>query len=215
MEKKEVKEIQKLKVAKVVSLRNRFFFLLYRYSMLVFFISLATTIFSIFFMLSFVSKPIPPQYIPVNADGTFLKLTPLSECKEDADVQSFAYNVVQKLYKYDFVNYADQLQEAAPYFTREGWDEYLSGFGNSGTLAAVKQNKWVVTVNPNDMPTVTKKWVDNGVCMWEVKEKINVSFVGGTSHEVGGDFYVRIIRDTVINHPEGLAITKVLFIENK
>lgn len=206
---------EKPKVAKVVALRNRFFFMLYRNSSLVFLTSLISMCCALFFLFFFARQPVPPQYIPVNEDGTYIKLDPLSKCKEDREVQRFVNEAISKLYKYDYINYADQIQSAIPYFTTNGWNEYMDGFKNSGTLSSVKENKYVVTVQPSDVPQITRRWDDNGVCTWELKTQISIMYVGANSQNPKGDLYLRVVRNSVINSPDGLGITKVVFAESK
>lgn len=203
------------KAQTVVALRNKFFNMLYRYSTLVFFSSLATFVFSIFFAMFFAKQPVPPQYIPVNEDGTYIKLLSLDKCKTDAEVQKFAVSGIKKLYKYDYINYADQIQSASSYFTTDGWNEYLDGFKNSGTLSSVKENKYVVTVQPNDAPQIVKRWTENGVCTWELKTKVSLMYVGTNSQNPRGDLYLRLVRNSVINNPDGLGISKIIFAETK
>lgn len=199
------------KAAIVVALRNKFFFMLYRYSSLVFITSLICFFSSLVFLIFFARQPVPPQYIAVNEDGTYIKLSPVSECKPDAEVQKFAMGAIKKLYKYDYINYADQIQEAAIYFTPQGWNEYLEEYGRSNVLAAVKEYKWIVSVQPEGIPSVVKNQIENGVCTWELKTPISVLYVGNNSQTQKGDLYMRISRYSVIKNPEGLGITKVIF----
>lgn len=205
----------KPKIAKIVTIRNRFFFMLYRYSSLVFITSLLSMLVSLYFLFFFARQPVPPQYIPINEDGTYIKLSPLNECKEDRDVQKFATAAISKLYKYDYINYADQIFTATDYFTQDGWNEYVSGFKNSQTLSAVKENRWVVSVQVNDVPIITKRSVDNGVCSWELKTKISITYIGNNSQNPKGTLYMRIVRNSVINNPEGLGISKIVFADDK
>lgn len=215
-EKQEKKEkSEKPKVAKVVALRNRFFFMLYRNSALVFLTSLIGFAFSVLFLVLFAKQPVPPQYIPINEDGTLIKLTPLSECKDDSEVQKFTTSAINKLFKYDYINYADQLQSAASYFTTDGWNEYLDQFKNANQLLAVKENRWVVTVQPNSVPIITKKWVENNTCMWEVKTTVSMMYIGNSSQNPKGDIYMRLRRQSVISNADGLGITKLVFAESK
>lgn len=212
-ENKKQKEIR-AKVAKVVTLRNRFFFMMYRYSILVFIFSLLACISSIFFLFSFANRPVPPQFIPVNEDGTYIKMKPLNECIEDKDVQKFVAQAANKLYKYDYINYADQLQSAASYFTTQGWNDYLDQYSNSKTLNAVKENKWVVTVEPVNVPIIQKRWIEDGVCTWDLHMPITLRFIGNNSQAPRGDLHVRVTRNSVINNPEGLGIKALVLIEN-
>lgn len=199
------------KVAKVVSLRNRFFFVLYRNSVLVFLSALMCSIFSVLFLIFFAIKPVSPQYIPINPDGTYIKLQPVSECKDDKEVQKFVSEAINRLYKYDYRNYPDQLMGAAAYFTTEGWEEYLTKFEQSGTLEAVKKNKWVVSVNPYEVPLVINKGLDaNGRCTLDLKTNINITYVGENSQNPRGELHIRVTRQSVIINPEGLGIVRVI-----
>ena len=199
------------KAQTVVALRNKFFNMLYRYSTLVFFSSLATFVFSIFFAMFFVKQPVPPQYIPVNEDGTYIKLLSLDKCKTDAEVQKFAVSGIKKLYKYDYINYAEQLQEAASYFTRAGWNEYLEEYSRSDILLAVKENKWIVSVNINGLPEILNVNVVNGVCTYELKAPVSILYIGNnTSQNPNGNLFLKVVRTSVINNPEGLGIAKVI-----
>jgi hypothetical protein len=203
------------KVAKAISIRNRFFFILYRHSTLVFLTSLLSMLASIGFFIFFAKQPVPPQYIPINEDGTYIKLEPLSQCKEDKDVQKFVLTAINKMYKYDYINYPSQIQEAMPYFTGAGWNEYLDEYSKSNTLLAVKENKWVVSVTPSGVPLIVKQYVENDICTWEVKTPLSLIYAGNNAQNPQGDIYMRVVRNSVINNPEGLGIRKVVFVENR
>ena len=200
---------------KAVRLRNRFFFMLYRYSTLVFLSSLGCLICSFVFLFIFTKQPVPPQFIPIDEDGRYIKLEPLSVCKDDSEVKRFMLSAIKRMYKYDYVNFADQIQDAGPFFTKNGWDEYLTEYGNSKTLFAVKENKWIVTVQPSGLPLVVKKEVVNDVCTWDIKGGIEISYIGSSGRSQKGDLYMRIVRNSVINNPEGLGIVRAVFVEEK
>ncbi len=66
-------------------------------------------------------------------------------------------NAIKKLFKYDYINYAYQIQGAAQFFTIDGWNTYLDEFGKSGTLTTVKENKLISTVEVNKVPTIIRR----------------------------------------------------------
>lgn len=208
---KAVKGGDRSKTLKVVQLRNRFFFMLYRYSTLVFMSSIVTFVTALSFLIFYARQPVPPQYIPVNEDGTYIKLDPLSQCKEDSEVKKFAINAIKKLYKFDYINYPDQFQEAAPYFTSDGWNKYLDSFTSSNNLQAIKENKWISTIQINSLPEIYTKKVINGVCTWELKSDVQISYIGTSGQNPKGNVYMRIVRTSVIDHPEGLGIDAEAF----
>ena len=117
----------------------------------------------------------------------------------------------KKLYKYDYINYAEQLQEAASYFTRAGWNEYLEEYSRSDILLAVKENKWIVSVNINGLPEILNVNVVNGVCTYELKAPVSILYIGNnTSQNPNGNLFLKVVRTSVINNPEGLGIAKVI-----
>lgn len=201
----------KEKVLRTVVLRNRFFFILYRYSTLVFLTSLCSFLFSVIFLVFFIKQPVPPQYIPLKADGTYINLDPLDKEKPAAEIEKFAITAIKKMFKYDYINFSEQIQEASSYFTEEGWNTYLDEYVKSDTLTAVKENKWIVTVKPLTVPIIVKKGLVDGVFVWEIQSTIEVMYVGTTGQIQRGDLYMRITRESVINNPEGLGIVKAVF----
>lgn len=211
----EAKSSSKGNPLKIVRLRNRFFFMLYRYSTLVFLSSLGCLICSFMFLFIFLRQPVPPQYIPIDEDGRYIKLEPLSKCRDDAEVKKFMLGAIKRLYKYDYVNFADQVQDAAQFFTTDGWGEYLDEYSRSKTLFAVKENKWIVTVQPNSVPTIIKNEIIDGVCSWDAKTDIQVSYIGNNGQSQRGEIFMRIVRNSVINNPDGLGISRAVFIEAK
>ncbi len=202
------------KTSVVVALRNKFFFMLYRYSFLVFITSILTLITSITFFFFFSSQPVPPQYIPINEDGTYVTLLPISDCqsKTDAEVKSFTMEAINKIYRYDYINYSDQFQSIAQYFTTNGWNDYLESYEASRTLSALKENQWIVTVRPKGLPEyVNEPQIVNNVCTWELKLPLVITYVGKTAEEVSGELFLRVQRVSVLKSQEGLGINRSIF----
>lgn len=207
------------KVAKVVALRNRFFYMFYRHASLVFVMSLLGFIISVVFLFIFIKQPVAPQYVPLNPDGTYIKLAPLSDPKTDLEVNNFVHAAIKKLYKFDYINYSEQLMDGASYFIPEGWNEYLTAYTASGNLTFVKENHAVVTVKVLEAPVINRKGVNNqtGVYEWEIQTKVEISYFGqdirsNQSVNKNDTLYalVRVTRNSVINNPEGLGISKLI-----
>lgn len=207
------------KVAKVVALRNRFFYMFYRHASLVFLMSLMAFIISVIFLAIFIKQPVAPQYIPLNPDGTYIKLAPLSEPKTDLEVNDFVHAAIKKLYKFDYINYSEQLMDGASYFIPEGWNEYLTAYTASGNLTFVKENHAVVTVKVLEAPVINRKGVNpqTNVYEWEIQTKVEISYFGldvksNNAVNKNDTLYalVRVTRNSVINNPEGLGISKLI-----
>lgn len=198
----------------VVALRNKFFLMLYRNVLLVFLTSTLALIFTIFLAFFFAGRPVSPQYIAINEDGTYINLTPISECKPDVEIQNFVMSATKRLFRYDFVNYSDQIQDAAYFFTVPAWNAYIKSYGDSKTLEAVRENRWVVTVNVNSIPQITKIQQMNGACTWDIKLPVNIMYMGNKSQSVSQNLYFRVQRQSVIKHPEGLGIVNLVQEQN-
>lgn len=207
------------KVAKVVALRNRFFYMFYRNASLVFFVSLLGLITSIIFLIIFIQQPVAPQYIPLNPDGTYIQMKPLNEPKTDLEVNNFVQSALKKLYKFDYINYSEQLMDGAQYFIPEGWNDYLTAYVSSGNLTFVKENHAVVTIKITEAPVINRKGVNpqTGIYEWELQTKVDVSYFGQdtkstTALNKTDSLYalVRVSRNSVINNPEGLGISKLI-----
>lgn len=207
------------KVAKVVALRNRFFYMFYRHASLVFLMSFIAFIISVIFLVVFIKQPVAPQYVPLNPDGTYIKLAPLSEPKTDLEVNNFVHSAVKKLFKFDYINYSEQLMEGASFFIPEGWNEYLTAYTASGNLTFVKENHAVVTVKVLEAPVINRKGINpqTNVYEWEIQTRVEISYFGqdvksNNAVNKNDTLYalVRVTRNSVINNPEGLGISKLI-----
>ncbi len=205
----------------VVALRNKFFFMFYRYSILVFFSSIITLISSVFVLLFFTNQKVPAQYVPVNEDGSYIQLASVKDCKSktDAEIKTFVTNAAKSLFKYDYINYSEQLQNNAQYFTSNGWNEFLDSFKTSGTLTAVLENKYIVTNELLGIAEFTRESYndegDNGVCTWELKVPMLVTYVGKNGQKRTIDFYAKVSRVSVIRSEYGLGIKKIVITDSK
>ena len=210
---KATKKVGSSKSSMVVALRNKFFLFYYKYATLVFIASVVSFAMSVVFMIFFARQPVEPQYVPTKEDGTYFTLEALTECKSDTAVQKFVIDAVKKLYKYDYVNYADQIQDAAQYFTVEGWNEYLDEYSKSNILQAVKENQWVSTIDISTVPEILKKNQDGvNPCTWDVRMGAIIIYAGQKGQRSVGTLYVKVTRNSVINNPEGLGIYKVIHV---
>lgn len=194
----------------VVALRNKFFLMLYRNVLLVFLTSVLALIFTIFLAVFFAGRPVPPQYIAINEDGTYINLSPVSECKDDVIIQNFVMSATKRLFRYDFVNYSDQIQDGAYFFTVPAWNAYIQSYGDSKTLEAVRENRWVATVDIPGMPQITKIQQMDDACTWDVKLPVSIMYMGNKSQAVSQILYFRIQRQSIMKHPDGLGIINLV-----
>lgn len=216
MNKLEEKEVKDNKIARVVMLRNRFFYMFYRSSMLLFLISLIMAIFATTGMVYLIKQPVPPQYIPIDEENRLIPLIPLNQAhKEDEEVKRFVLEGIKKYYTYDYVNYSDQIQEAKSYFTPIGWNDIILEFKNSNILSAVKENNWISTFQAKTTPIMKEKVVKNGYFTWALEFPVTITYIGRNGRTLNGVVNVIVSRTSIIDNSSGMGIRLLVLSEDK
>lgn len=82
---------------------------------------------------------------------------------------------------YDFANHEQQLQQAAEYFTPEGWKSYMAAFQQAGSLDMVISKQLTVSA----VATGAAKIIDQGVVAdkytWKVQLPMLVTYAGSNT----------------------------------
>jgi hypothetical protein len=213
------------KSGKIIALRNRFLFMFFRHANLIFLTSIVGLIISIIFLIIFIRQPIIPQYVLLNENGTYINLGTLADPKTDIEVNNFVAQGVKSLYRLDYIHYKEELSETFDaYFTKEGWMNYLKGLNDTGTLEFIKENKVVVSLNILSSPVITKKELSpQGIYTWEVSIKAQVDYFPSSSIQtsslstrtLSGVMVLKVVRASLLEHKDGLAISEFVFIEKK
>lgn len=205
------------KAQRSISLRNKFYFLGYKNSLLIFFVSLLLFVLSVIFAFVFSTQPVAPLYIPLKNDGTYIDLIRVSEAhKNDQEVADFVTKGVRKLYIRDYINYTDQLMDASYFFTINGWNSYLDSLEKQKTMEAIKQNQWVVTFNPTASPTLLEKKVNNeGYFTWAFEYPGTINYLGVTSRQQNVKLQILVQRTSVVDSPMGMGIALIVPFEEK
>ena len=210
-------EVKNTKAQRVITLRNKFFYLSYKNSLLIFFISAIMFALSVMFIYVFSTQPVAPIYIPLKADGTYIDLIRVDkEHKNDQEVADFITKGVRKLYTRDYINYTDQLMDASYYFTVNGWNSYLESLQQQKTMDAIKQNQWVVTFMPTAAPTLLEKKVDGqGYYTWAYEYPGMINYIGNGSRQQNVKLQILVKRTSVVDSPQGMGISLIVPLEQK
>lgn len=124
-------------------------------------------------------QKVPPQYIPVSADGRLLPLIPLNKANQtDGDIAEFALHAVRELNNYDYLNWRTQVQDASFYFTPQGWGMYIDQFVKSNVTSTVEARKMIVTASPKGNVSIVNQGVSNdGVYTWRVELPMSITYI--------------------------------------
>lgn len=128
---------------------------------------------------------VPPQYVPVTADGRLIELLPLNRPNlDEAGIASFTLEAVRAVNTYDYINWRDQLNGAQVYFSPRAWGDYSAQLQSTGTINAVQARKMVVSIQPKGPVKLVNEGIpENGPYQWRVDVPVLISF---TAHGVVG-----------------------------
>ncbi len=216
-ESKKNKQLSNTKALKVVTLRNKFFYMGYRGSLLVFFVSLCMFILSLIFVYIFSTQPVAPLYIPIKENGSYIDLVRIDQPnKNDQEVADFVAKAVKKLYTRDYINYSDQLMDASIYFTPNGFNSFLDSVEASQSIAAMKQNEWVVSFTPRQAPILLEKKLNGNAYTWAFDFPGTITYNGGKSgRKQNVTLKIIVTRVSIVDSPYGIGITTLVPFDDK
>lgn len=200
---------------KVVA-RNQAVHLILRRLIAVSLLAFVAAVISVVCMLGIYGKPVPPVYVPVTADGHLLPLIPLDKANVgNGEVGEFALEGVRLINTYDYINFRDELNQAAVYFSPLGWNQYNEQLKKSRTLDAVQERKMIVSIKPSGEITIPAEGIRDGVYTWRVEMPVQIIYTahsilasGGqdTGNSESGTVTLFISRVPTTINPRGLAI---------
>jgi len=188
----------------------------YRNSLLIFLLALVLFGVSVSFAYIFATQPVAPLYIPLKENGAFIELIKIDQPhKPDSEVADFVAKATKKVYTRDYINYTDQLMEAASYFTVNGFNTYIEGLETSQSLDAMKQNKWVLSFTPKQAPILLDKQVVNGAYSWVFELPGVINYYGAGSRSQNVKIKAIVTRISVVDSPYGMGIATFVPFEEK
>ena len=117
-----------------------------------------------------IMNPPAPQYIAINADGRIILLKPLSEPNmSPSALLQWANSAAIAAYTYSYVNYRNELQTAAEFFTTDGWLQFMTALKSSGNLDAVIQEKLIVSAVATQAPVILQEGLLDGLYTWKIQ----------------------------------------------
>ena len=151
-----------------------------------------------------------PRYFATRADGGLIRLVPLNEpMLTQSAILTWAGKAATDAFTFDFVNFRQQLQEAAQAFTPDGWRSFLQALEDSRNLDAVRARKLIVNAALQGAPVILTEGVVNGVYSWRIEMPIVVAY--RSANEVQRQnllVNMTVSRVPTLEFPEGVGITQ-------
>jgi intracellular multiplication protein IcmL len=151
-----------------------------------------------------------PQYFATGADGRITPLYPLSTpVVTPAELLQWANQAAVASYTYNFVNYRQELQNAAQYYTPEGWNQFQAGLKTSRNLESVVAKKFVVSAAATGAPVIADQGILNGRYAWQIRIPLLVTYQN-SNEQVQQPLTVTMVitRASTLDTPKGIAIAQ-------
>lgn len=117
------------------------------------------------------------KYFATTTNGV---VTPMYSLTEPVLTSQFilewASLATRKAFNLDFVHYEQQLDEAKPYFTPDGWEKFQEALKSSKLLDTVTGKKLVMSAIVSGTPVVLNRAIYHGRFTWAIQLPVLVSF---------------------------------------
>ncbi len=180
---------------------------------LVFLVSLFLNVSGIYAVYYLYTHPPAPVYFPTSINGRISPLIPLDKPNmSDAEIKQWANSAIIASYTYNFVSYRSDLQASSEFFTPDGWNTYLNALKSSNNLDAVRQNKFVVTAEATQAPTIVEQGIySNGRYSWRVQMPVMVYYQSSTAYSSSPFLVTMLIeRVSTLNSSSGIGIASIV-----
>jgi intracellular multiplication protein IcmL len=153
-------------------------------------------------------KPAPIRFSTDN-EWRILKPVPLNESYLPVpDLIQWVSAALPSLFNYDFVNYKDELQGNAHYFTDNGWKKFLDALNRYVNYTTVVSSKLFVEGSANGAPFILNQGLLDGRYSWWVQMPVNVIYSNNYAQLL--KLQVLVVRVSTLNNLYGIAIENMI-----
>jgi len=154
-------------------------------------------------------RPLPTFYA-IQPNGQRMTLQPQDLPNLSSEtILRFASKAAVAAYTFDFVNYKAEINAARPYFTPEGWRNYVSSVGR--VVQSITQNKLFVTGVVSGTPVISNQGEISGIYSWRIQVPFLVTYQSAQSIEKKTyTVLITIIRIPTAIEPLGIGIDQFI-----
>jgi intracellular multiplication protein IcmL len=160
-------------------------------------------------------RPEKHVYFATSPDGRIMNLTPVGQPNGTDDaVLAFAAEAVTRAWTFSFMNYEREFQDAAAYFTKEGWEANQAALVASGNLDAVVRRRFVLVARLDEAPLIENKGqMSDGRYGWVVSMAVRLQYQGQTAAMADKLVPVTalVVRRPETENPRGLGVAQINF----
>lgn len=159
----------------------------------------------------FFSKPQPIEFITDN-DWRTLPLVPIEKpYLNEPDLLQWVSEVLPRVFKYDFLNYKIQLDQAPQYFTPNGWTKFSEIINNFVSYDTVQEGKLFVKATPTSPPIILNQGLLQGKYAWWVKMTLNLNYVSVDRDAPQAiEVQALVVRIPTLQNLDGVSIDNII-----
>ncbi|MCD6039398.1 MAG: hypothetical protein K0S27_798 [Gammaproteobacteria bacterium] len=159
------------------------------------------------------SKPEPIKFSTDN-EWRIVKPVPIEQpYLIQPDLIQWVSGVLPRLFNYDFMNYANELQKNEHYFTEKGWKKFLALLNNYAPYTTVLNSKLFIKGSVEGAPFLLNQGVLAGRYSWWVQMPVSINYSGGYSQML--DLQALVVRVSTLDNLYGVAIENILTANRK
>lgn len=148
-----------------------------------------------------------PQFNAIQKDGGRMLLVPYDEPNLLPDtILRWGSKAATIAYTFDFLDYANQIAAARPYFTNDGWQDYLRSVNT--LITTITEKKLIVYGVVSGPPVISNEGALMGrEYVWRIQIPFLVTYLSGSDKKTK-NFYVilTIVRVPTEVNPQGIGI---------
>lgn len=131
----------------------------------------------------------------------------------DAEVLAFSTDIIAAAITFDARNFHNQLAALQPYFTPDGWTLFNRALVRLDVVNMMQTGRFTVTPELAGEPVIRSKGVEAAIYQWRVVVPLSLS-LEAKDRTLERDMvaHIRLIREPLARHPEGLAIDTLNFL---
>jgi len=158
-----------------------------------------------------------PKYFHTDNEFRIVASIPIDKPSlKNPEVLQWVSNIVSKVFIYDFNHYQSQLERAKPYFTADGWQNFLNQLNIYANETKVESGKMFVSGVPAGAPIILNDSSIGGLVSgryaWLVQIPVDINYAyAGSDQQLPQTLTLRImvVRVPDLDNLDGVAIENV------
>ncbi len=164
----------------------------------------------------YTQKPPPVTFLTDNDWRAFPPVPVNLSYPKTADLLQWVSEVLPDTFRYDFENYAKELEEAKQYFTDNGWSKMMAQLDTYANANVIQSSKLFLNANASAAPVILNQGIIDGRYGWWIQLPIVIHYSSVEKHyDTPLVFQVLVTRVSTLEDLTGIAIDNVVLVKKE